>query len=160
MNGRGSLTHADDTINDIHKSHPAAPRPVDMDNFTFKPMPKTRKNITTVPPWNDGKLNVDEWSLSICTIPNIPSRTSTPTQEVVHTPSPPFPLTENDENETIWSAIPIEDWNIPDPNRPPSPPKPPPRGRNPVKQEHASMHWSFCKLDNCRFHRGENSWSY
>jgi len=154
-----NLTHADQAVDDFHKSHPAAPRPVDMNDFTFIPITDPTTEIeSTAEQWTDGKINPDGWTLRINTIPNFIYHTPISEPEIVPTPSSLPPIVEEEENETTWSAIPIEDWNIPDENRPPSPPKPPPRGRNPIKHEHASMHWSFCHIDNCRFHRGQGSW--
>jgi len=151
-----NLTHADQAVDDFHKSHPAAPRPVDMNNFTFIPIPENETE-STAEQWTDGKINPDGWTLRINNIPNFIYHTPISEPKIVPTPSPLSPIIEEEENETTWSAIPIEDWNIPDENRPPSPPKPPPRGRNPIKREHANMHWSFCKIDNCKFHRGQGS---
>jgi len=41
-NGHGkplcNLTHADQAVDDFHKSHPAAPWPIDMNDFTFVPI--------------------------------------------------------------------------------------------------------------------------
>jgi len=138
-----NLTHANQAVDDFHKPHPAALQPVDMNNFKFVPIPEnTTESITKQ--WTDGKINPDGWTLRINTIPNFQYPTSTPESEVVSTPSPPFSSIENKENEITWSTIPIEDWNLPDENQPPSPPRPPPCQHNPIKQEHASMHWSFC----------------
>ncbi|KIM74750.1 hypothetical protein PILCRDRAFT_14184 [Piloderma croceum F 1598] len=155
-----NLTHADQAVDDFHKSHPASPRRTDMNNFTFVPIPENDTIQSTAEQWINGKINPDGWTLRINTIPNFQESTPTPEPEVVPIPSPQFHPIENEIPEITWSAIPIKDWNIPDDNAPPSPPRPPPRRLNPIKREHANMHWSFCKIHNCRFHRGENSWSY
>jgi len=155
-----NLTHADQAVGDFHKSHPSAPRPVNMNHFQFVPITENTMEIeSTAEQWIDGKINPDGWTLGIHTMPYFQYHTPISEPEIVPTPSPPSPSIENEENETTWSPIPIEDWNIPNENRPPSPPKPPPCGWNPIKQEHASMHWLFCKIPNCKFHRGEGSWS-
>jgi len=128
-----------------------------LNNFRFIPI---TENITTIEStaeqWTNGKMNPDGWTLRINTIPNFECSKPISESEIVPTLSSPLPSIENEENETMWSAIPIKDWNIPDESAPPSPP----RRQNPIKQEHASMHWSFCQLPNCKFHRGKNSWSY
>ena len=113
-----------------------------MANFEFKPIPTASTDApSTVPSWNDGKIIIDDWSLNINIIPNLPTQPPTPENEKPTLTSEETPLPPNvKEEEVTWSAILIEDWNIPDKNRPPSPPRPPPHHQNPIKQEHASMH--------------------
>jgi hypothetical protein len=146
-----NLTHADEAIQDFHKSHPSAPRKVHMANFEFSSLPPAQTDTpdhSTVPSWSDGKINVDDWSLNINTIPNFQPSTS-------KTPENP-PLDSDDGWTETWKAIPIEDWNTPDPDKGPSPLP----STKKMESNHASMHWSFCRLHDCPFHRGENSWYY
>jgi hypothetical protein len=120
-----------------------------MANFEFIPIPPCQTDspdTSTLPLWNNGKINIDDWSLNI----NTPENHKTP----IGNP--------NDEGWTEkWTAIPIEDWNTPNHDELPSPPSSPPfSSRQSMEPNHAGMHWSFCRLHDCQFHRGENSWYY
>ncbi|KIM72960.1 hypothetical protein PILCRDRAFT_15653 [Piloderma croceum F 1598] len=109
-------------VNDFHKSHPASPRRIDMNNLRFVPIPENDTTQSTTEQWINGKVNPDGWTLRINTIPNFQNSIPTLEPGVVPTPSPQSHTIENEIPEITWSAIPIEDWNIPDENTPPSPP--------------------------------------
>ena len=135
-----NLTHADEAITEFHSSHPAAPRRVNKNDFTFVPIPPPDTIPQPVAEWTNGKINVDTWSVDINQFKNI-SPPHTPPPDDGWGPLEPYPGS--------WTP-PRRD--SPPPCRPPSP-----RTKT-TPENHALIHWVFCHDPNCQYHRGETSW--
>jgi hypothetical protein len=161
-----NLENAQDAIKDFHRAHPSAPRPTNLDAFTFTPIQNfTEPPPNNIPSWNEGKIQPDAWEAIRSVIADSPS---------------------HDDPHTSWIATPIDDWNgadIPcddgwttfdthasthwdkpkkssEPSNPPPPRRPPHSFSKPTDDGHSSMHWSFYRTYDCPYHRGENSWYY
>jgi hypothetical protein len=150
-----NLKNASDAIQDFHRSHPSAPRPVDFKSFTFKPH-HTEPDPHQTSTWTNGKVETDPW---------IDIRTNIAETEV-HEP-------EDNKSDDGWGAIPIDNWDtpLPEPSKTsktsspfPTPPddedkpKPKPSFSKPSDPGHATMHWSFCRSYDCPYHTGNQSW--
>ena len=51
-----------DTIQDFHQTHPAAPRPAQLKEFTFLPYQNHTTVASNVTAWTDGKIEPDAWN--------------------------------------------------------------------------------------------------
>ncbi|KIM88468.1 hypothetical protein PILCRDRAFT_3448 [Piloderma croceum F 1598] len=65
-----NLTHADQAVDDFHKSHPASPQQINMNNFRFVPIPENDTTQSTTEQWMDGKSNLERSSSPLYTAPN------------------------------------------------------------------------------------------
>jgi len=56
-----NLKNASDAIQDFHRSHPSAPRPINFNSFTFIPIPTplTEPDLSQTPSWTNGKVETD-----------------------------------------------------------------------------------------------------
>jgi len=135
----GNLANAQQAIEKFHRTHPSAPRRVDHDHFNFTPVPQlkyTEIDDTHTPPWEDGKIQIDCWS--------------------------------NDQwidlaNDNGWQPYTEEQLAkfLEPPKKPPHRPRPAPdytKKQTPEDKGHATMHWSFCRIEYCPYHRGDDSW--
>jgi hypothetical protein len=117
--------------------------------ITFVPIPApfTEQDSSQIPSWTNGKVETDAWVETHALV----------AESDVHK------LT-NDKSDDGWDAFPINNWNIPEPSKPPSPPSTPPPHRpkpsysKPTDPGHALLHWSFCRSYDCPYHRGHQSW--
>jgi hypothetical protein len=105
------LKDASDAIQDFHHSHPSTPRPADFKSLTFVPIPKplTEPDSSQTPLWTNGKVETDAW-VETCALV---------AESDVH-------KSDDNKSDDGWDAIPIDDWNIPEPYKPPSTPSTPP----------------------------------
>jgi hypothetical protein len=113
------------------------------------PTPLTELDSSQIPSWTNGKVETHAW---------VETHTSTLVAESdVHKPN-------NNKSDDGWDAIPFDDWNIPEPSKPPSLPLiPPPCRPKPSYSKltnpgHALLHWSFCRSYDCPYHQGHQSW--
>jgi transposase InsO family protein len=124
-----NLENAQQAIKNFHKSHPSAPRSVDHANFKFKPIPQLQYT-----------------EISTEQTPNWEDRKV----QVDHWSLEPGwqPFTE----EELAAS-----------RQPPKEPvrRPPPdytKKQKHTDEGHSTMHWSFCRIEYCPYHRGDDSW--
>ena len=150
------MKNASDAIQDFHRLHPSAPRPIDFKSLTFVPIPKplTEPDLHQTTSWMNGKVETDTWA---------DIRTQVAESEVHES--------KDDKSDDGWGAIPIDNWDtpLPEPSKPRKPSSPPPPDdedkpkpkrtfSKPTDPGHASLHWSFCRSHDCPYHRGNQSW--
>jgi len=107
------LKNASDAIQDFHRLHPSAPRPVDFKSLTFVPIPEplTEPDLHQTTSWTNGKVETDTWA---------DIRTQVAESEVHES--------KDDKSDDGWGAIPIDNWDtpLPEPSKPRKPSSPPP----------------------------------
>jgi len=132
-----NLKNTSDAIQDFHHSHPSAPRPADFNSLIFIPIPApfTELDLSQIPSWTNGKVETDAWVETHALV----------AESDVH------------KSNDGWDTISIDNWNIPEPSKPPSPPSTPPCRPKPSYSKltdpgHALLHWSFCQSYDCPYH--------
>ena len=96
-----TLTKKD--IKEFHRNHPSAPRPVQLNEFTFIPIHNfTEPPVLNIPSWIDRKELADLWQHTRTIIAETPV-------------NKPIDKSNSTPVNTNWLALPIDDWNSPDP---------------------------------------------